>query len=292
MKRSFKPLMSIHLAALAMLFIACSHQPVSILYVGGIPDQDESIVVRRFSGLSDYLSQTLGMEVRYVPSIDYAAVVTGFVNGHIHLAWYGGLTGVQARAAVPGARAIAQRPRDTEFRSVFVVNTKIPAETLSDLKNTRFTFGSESSTSGHLMPRYFLLQEGINADKDFRGLPNFSGSHDKTWKLVEVGAFESGALNKSVWDTAVLQGQINLEKVRLLEVTEPYYDYNWSVRPDLDQHFGDGFTHNLSVALLEMHMSETNKDILELFYTDKFIASDNDNYKVIEDVARRLKILE
>ena len=262
------------------------------LYIGGIPDQNTSLLVRRFGDLADYLSVRLGVKVEYVPSIHYAAVVTGFKTGDVHLAWYGGLTGVQARNAVPGAIAIAQRPRDERFRSVFIVGGNVYAESLGDLKGLTFTFGSESSTSGHLMPRHFLVQAGVDADRDFRGLPNFSGSHDRTWKLVESGAYRAGALSEAVWSSAVEEGRVDLEKVRLLLTTGPYYDYNWTVRPDLDRAFGDGFTGRLRDALLTMSDDPDQRGLLEAFQTDSFIATANENYAAIEDVARRLGMIQ
>ena len=238
----------------AALAFACGSDDATgeTLYVGGIPDQDTALLVRRFGSLANYLGERLGVEVEYVPSVDYAAVVTGFKNGDIHLAWYGGLTGVQARNAVPGARAIAQRPRDERFLSVFIVGSGVDAASLADLQGLTFTFGSESSTSGHLMPRHFLLRAGVDPDADFRGLPNFSGSHDKTWKLVESGAYQAGALNEAVWSRAVDEGRVDVGKVRLLQTTEPYYDYNWTVRPDFDDTFGIGFTDRLRETLLSM----------------------------------------
>ena len=262
------------------------------LVIGGIPDQDQSVLVRRFGGVADYLGRRLDVSVRYVPSIDYSAVVVGFKGGDIHLAWFGGLTGVQARGAVDGALAVAQRPRDEQFRSVFILRQGIDAQSLGDLKGLTFTFGSESSTSGHLMPRYFLTEAGIDSEEDFNGLPNFSGSHDKTWKLVEAGAFQAGALNEAVWDRAVAQGNVDLGKVRVLQVTEPYFDYNWSLRPDLDRQFGNGFTRKLSLALLEMHQDAESTEVLGLFQADRFIETNNDNYRQIESVARGLGLVE
>lgn len=278
----------------AMLAAACgSDEPKGeTLYVGGIPDQDTALLVRRFGSLADYLGERLGVDVEYVPIVDYAAVVTGFRNGDIHLAWYGGLTGVQARNAVPGASAIAQRPRDERFLSVFVVGADVDATSLADLAGLTFTFGSESSTSGHLMPRHFLLRDGVDPETDFRGLPNFSGSHDKTWKLVESGAYQAGALNEAVWSKAVDEGRVDLSKIRALQTTEPYYDYNWTVRPDLDAAFGDGFTDRLRDALLTMSEDADGRALLEAFQTDSFIATANENYAAIEDVARKLGMIE
>ncbi len=262
------------------------------LYIGGIPDQETSLLVRRFDSLADYLSDKLGVPVEYKQSIDYAAVVTGFANGDLHLAWFGGLTGVQARKQSPGANAIAQRPRDTEFVSAYIVQSDLPAQELQDLAGLTFTFGSINSTSGHLMPRHYLVQAGIDPDSDLNGLPNFSGSHDTTWKLVESGSFQAGALNQAVWENAVSGNRIDTSKVRQLAITPPYFDYNWTVRGDLDESFGEGFTQRIQDALLSIHLDSTQADLLEAFQTDSFVTSKNDNYAAIESVAKSLGMLE
>ena len=274
----------------ALLSTACrGDSSDDVLYIGCIPDQKAAKLTRRFTEVANYLSEELDVKVKYVPSVDYAAVVSGFKNGDIHLGWFGGLTGVQARAFAPGSRAVAQRPRDREFHSVFVVRKHLAADSLEDLEGITFTFGSESSTSGHLMPRYYLSQAGIDPDEDFQGSPSFSGSHDKTWKLVEGGSFDAGALNEAVWETAVDEGKVDLSKVRVLYTTPPYYDYNWSVRGDLDETFGEGFTDKVQAALLRMGAEEG--DLLHLFLTDSFVETDNTKYLAIEEVARQLDII-
>ena len=257
------------------------------LYFSGIPDQDVSRWARRYSIVEDALSDALGVPVTGIPVVDYSSVVTSFERGDIQIGWFGGLTGVQARLAVPGARAVAQRPQDTEFHSVYIVGADIDAETLANLRGLTFTFGSESSTSGHLMPRHFLVQAGVNPDVDFNGLPSFSGSHDTTWKLVEAGAFQAGALSEAVWDRAVREGRVDTTKIRELMQTPPYFDYNWTVRPDMDDTFGPGFTQRLVDALLAID----DPEVLELFTTDSFIPSNNDNYQAIEDAARKAGIV-
>ncbi len=276
------------------LLVSCTDNSSSdrVLYIGGIPDQEAAKLNRRFSTVADYISKELGIKAKYVPTVDYAAVVTGFKNEDIHLAWFGGLTGVQARVAAPGAQAIAQRPRDSEFHSVFVVQKDLDVEEMEDLKGLTFTFGSASSTSGHLMPRHFLVQAGVDPKTDFEGKPNFSGSHDTTWKLVESGSFQAGALNEAVWQRAVEDEKVDLSKVRVFYTTPPYFDYNWTIRGDMDERFGDGFTSKLQNALLELNPAVAKeKEILELFQTDSFVASHNDNYKAIEVVARSLDII-
>ena len=270
-----------------------------VLKVGGIPDQDSTRLARRYQAFTHYLSQRLGLRVAYVPSVDYAAVVTAFHQGELQLAFFGGLTGVQARLQNPEAEAIAQRDRDARFHSKFIVRGDLargdlPVESLADLKaqaaNLTFTFGSESSTSGHLMPRHFLEQAGIDPDNDFKSLPNFSGSHDLTWQLVASGAFDVGALNEEVWARAVRDGKVDPGKVRVFYTTPEYFDYHWTTQGDLDQVYGSGFTEKIRSALLALNPRD-HSEILELFSADRFITSQNSNYRDIEDVARRLGII-
>jgi phosphonate transport system substrate-binding protein len=281
------------LAVLAVLLTGCgAAADEEELVIGGIPDQDVAVLEKRFGGLADYLSAELGIPVRYQPSIDYSAVVTAFANGDVQLGWFGGLTGVQARLETPGAQAVAQRPIDTEFRSVFIVRAGDPAQRIQDLAGHTFTFGSQSSTSGHLMPRHFLTQAGIDPSADFDGRPGYSGSHDKTWKLVEAGSFEAGVLNASVWDEAVGQGQVNTGQVRELARTPPYYDYHWMAHPDIDKTYGPGTTDRLLQALLRMDQTGPEAQrVLELFNDDEFIPTKNANYDTIEQVARSLGLV-
>ena len=279
---------------LAPLLASCGAGSTSgdVMYIGGIPDQDASTLNRRFGSVAEYLQDQLGVKVKYVPTVHYAALVSAFERGDVHLAWFGGLTGVQARASAPGAKAIAQRPRDTKFHSVFVVRAELEVDSLEDLGGLSFTFGSESSTSGHLMPRHFLALAGIDPEDDFRGKSSFSGSHDRTWKLVESGSFQAGALNEAVWEKAVTRGKVDLSKIRVFYTTPPYYDYNWTIRGDMDGTFGRGFTKRVQETILATDPREPQqKEILDLFATDRFIASGNQNYQAIEQVARRLDII-
>ena len=272
------------------VFFSCSSDDEikDSFVIAGIPDQKVSDLTRRYSGLTDYLSEELGVVVQYLPTTDYSATVTAFARGDVHMAWFGGLTGVQARSALPGSRAIAQRQRDTQFHTVFISNKNVDVSALQDLKGLRFAFGSESSTSGHLMPRHFLYENGIDPDSDFDGPPIYSGSHDQTWLLVQGGAADAGALSEAVWQKALSSGKVDESQIGLFYVTPPYFDYNWTIRPDVEEKFGDGFMDLATDAILRM--DET--DLLELFSAEKFIASENGNYAEIENVARALGILK
>ncbi|HYK75012.1 MAG TPA: putative selenate ABC transporter substrate-binding protein [Pseudoneobacillus sp.] len=279
-----------------MSLVACSQgEKISnssnkeVFNIGMIPDQNVSDINRSMDDFASYLSKKTGLKVKFVPVVDYSALVTGFERGEIQLAWFGGLTGVQARNVVPGSEAIAQRPTDEKFESVFIKQKGLRINSLADLKGYSFTFGSESSTSGHLMPRYFLMEAGINADKDFKGKPNYSGSHDTTYKLVESGAYQTGALNISVWEAAVKEGKVDTNKIEVFYTTPPYYDYNWTIN-NVDDKYGKGTKDKVQQTILSM--TSNDSEMMKLLNTDSFIETNNDNYKDIEKVAKQLGIIK
>lgn len=285
------------LSATMMLVASCGSGDQSAtdgqptLLIGGIPDQDRSFLEERFGAVADHLSEQVGIPVAYQPSTDYAAVVTAFHNGDVQLGWFGGFTGVQARSDVDGAEAIAQREVDAEFHSVIVAASELGAESLSDLTGNSFTFGSESSTSGHLMPRHYLGEAGVDPDEDFTTV-GYSGSHDTTAQQVAAGSFDAGALNATVWDSLVADGEIDTDRVEVVERVGPYYDYNWTVHPQVDEVYGDGTIDEIRTALTSMHEAEGGAEILDMFEAERFVATENANYDVLEQVARDLDMLE
>ena len=291
-------LISVVSVFIALLAAACAPEESPTLRVGGIPDQDAQRLARRYEIFADYLSKELDVQVEYVPSVSYSAVVTAFTQNDVQLAFFGALTGVQARLQNPGARAIVQRAHDAEFHSKYVVRGGDEFAHLNSLDDLvgqtgdlTITFGSESSTSGHLMPRYFLGAAGIDVANGFRTAPGFSGSHDKTWQLVAAGSYDVGALAEDVWARAVTEGNADPAQVRELDTTPNYFNYNWTARADLDEVYGDGFTDRIQAALLALNPQE-HGEILELFSTERFIATENDNYRAIESVARELGIIQ
>ncbi len=299
LSRYFK-IFTILIAALlfSALLTACgapSPEPGADPFViGAIPDQDPDKLQRLYSALAEYLEAELGVPVVYQPVTDYTAAVIAFKVGDLDMVWFGGLTGVQARLQVEGAEAILQRDIDAQFHSVFIANRSsglTPIEDLnglSQLKGHSFTFGSESSTSGRLMPQYFLQQAGVTLD-DFTGEPGFSGSHDKTIKLVEAGSYEAGVLNEQVWMSRVAAGEVDLEKVVLLWRTPPYYDYHWIIRPDVKERYGDDFVERVMAAFMELDPAVPEQAlILDLFGAQKFIPTENGNYAEIEAVGRQI----
>ena len=266
------------------------------LFIGGIPDQDFALLEERFGEVADYLEEELGISVAYIPVTSYASLVTAFENGDIHLAWFGALSGIQARNAAPGAAAIVQRSIDSQFQSVFIVNENVEASQLSDLAGLTFTFGSENSTSGHLVPRSALLAGGINPDADFRSGPNYSGSHTITLRLVRDGSFQAGALSKTLWEESLKEsGGVDADNMgaRLLQETDSFFNYHWVAHPDIDPTFGSQTKEKITSALLSLNENPSWSHILDLFNDPAggFIPTQNSNYSDIEAVARTLNLL-
>ncbi|MEX0789908.1 MAG: putative selenate ABC transporter substrate-binding protein [Actinomycetota bacterium] len=266
--------------------------------IGAIPDQDPDKLQRLYGAVAEYLSSELGVEVNYVPVTDYTAAVSLFKVGDLDMVWFGGLTGVQARLQVDGAQAILQRDIDEEFHSVFIANTASgltevqDLEGLSALKGKRFTFGSEASTSGRLMPQYFLGQAGVE-ESDFQGQVGFSGSHDKTAELVQAGSFDAGVLNEQVWEARKAAGQVDDSKVIQIFRTPAYHDYHWIARPDLVERDGGEFVERVKEAFTSLDASDPQQaEILELFGGEAFIETDNDNYAQIEEIGRELGLIQ
>lgn len=287
-------------AALAVVILAAcggtqsSDEP---FVIGAIPDQDPEKLQREYARLADYLSEELAVPVEFRPVTDYPASVSAFRVGDLDMVWFGGLTGVQARLQVDGAEAILQRDLDERFTSVFIasVDSGIPVlsgvDGLAELKGRTFTFGSESSTSGRLMPQSFLDQAGVTLN-DFAGEPGFSGAHDKTIALVEAGSFEAGALNSQVWYDRVEAGEVDLSKVQLILETPTYHDYHWVVRPDITERYGEDFPQKVVDAFLNLDASDAEEaQILDFFGAEKFIASENGNYAQIEAVGREVGLI-
>ena len=261
----------------------------AVLRVSAIPDEAPTELQRKFKPLGDYLRKETGMDVQFTPVTDYAAVVEGLATSKIDLAWLGGFTFVQAKLRTGGgAVPIVQRAEDEKFTSKFIVPIDSPTKTLADLKGKTFAFGSPSSTSGHLMPRFYLTRDGIEPDRDFKTVA-FSGAHDATVAFVASGRADAGVLNASVLDKLVETANPNAAKVRVLATTPPYFDYNWTVRPGLD----GALTKKLTDAFLKLDPANPeHKEVLALQRASRFIATKASNYDGIEAAGKAAGLIK
>ena len=263
-----------------------------IFRFSAIPDQNTTELIEKFKPLADYLSKELKVKVEYVPAKDYQASVEMFKNGDIQLAWFGGLTGVQARSAVSGAKAIAQGKSDPQYYSYFIAHKDTglkPSEDFpKDIAQFRFTFGSESSTSGRLMPEYFIKKNTGKSPAEFFSKPvGFSGSHDKTVELVASGQYQVGAVNYKVYDKRVESSKTDPKTVKVIWKTPVYADYNWTAHPDLEKSFGVGFVERVKQALISIE----DPVLLQALLRDKLIPAKNSEFEGIARVAKDLNMI-
>lgn len=259
-----------------------------VLRVSAIPDEAPTELLRKFEPLGAYLEQATGMTVRFFPVSDYAAVVEALGAGKVDLAWLGGFTFVQARIRTGNAIPIVQRAEDARFTSKIIASNASGIAGIADLKGRTFSFGSVSSTSGHLMPRYFLKQEGIDPERDFKRVA-FSGAHDATALQVESGKVDAGVLNASVWEKLVQEGRVDTSRVRVVYTTPAYFDYNWTVRGDLDQ----DVVRKLTEAFLALDPAKPeHRHILDLQRASRFVPTSVENYGGIEQAAREAGLLK
>ena len=257
-----------------------------------IPDQDETRLKARFGKVADYLQGQLGVEVRYIPVKSYAAAVTAFRNDQVQLAWFGGLSGVQARRLVPGSEALAQGKEDTAFVTYFIAHNSTGIEESNAfpkaIAGKTFTFGSKGSTSGRLMPEFHIRKAFGKAPEEVFERVGFSGNHSRTIALVQSGSYQVGAVNYAVWETELKEGRIDTRKVRIIWRTPTYPDYQWTIRGDVDKRFGEGFTDKVRAALIGME----DKELLDAFPRSAFIPASNADYAPIEGTAKQIGLID
>jgi len=271
------------IAALVLLtgWTTVEAQALKELRVSAIPDENPQEMLRIYQPFADYLSKEIGMPVKFTPVVDYAATVQGLAANRLEMVWYGGLTSVQAAKQAKGAHRIIMRKEDAQFKSYFITRDNTGIKTLKDLKGKTFAFGSVSSTSGHLMPRYFLLKSGINPEKDFSKF-SFSGAHDATAAWVEAGQVDAGALNYLVWDKLVQSKKVDTSKVHIFWTTPPYVDYVWTVRAGVDK----ATVAKITKAFLKLDYNNPNdKKLLDLHRTKGYIVAKDADWKGIEEAA-------
>ncbi|AZL75547.1 MULTISPECIES: putative selenate ABC transporter substrate-binding protein [Pseudomonas] len=279
------------LALAAGLVLSCCAvvaQAADVLRVSAIPDEAPTELLRKFKPLGEYLEKQLGMEVKFVPVADYPAVVESLASNRLDLAWLGGFTFVQVHLKDPTATPLVQREQDAQFTSKFITANP-DVKSLKDLKGKTFAFGSISSTSGSLMPRYFMLKEDNIKPEDYFSRVAYSGAHDATVAWVAAGKVDGGVLNASVWQKLVDAGKVDTSKVKVFATTPTYYDYNWTVRGNMDP----ALKEKIKQAFLALDPAKPEqKAILDLQAASRFIETKPENYQGTEQAAREAGLLK
>lgn len=277
---------------LSIITIMASNSYAKPFVFTAIPDQDETQLQQRFGKVAQYLQQTLNVEVSYIPVKSYTAAVSAFRNNQVQLAWFGGLSGVQARRLVPGSTAIAQGYEDQFFKTYLIAHRSTNLQRQDHINDQiarmTFTFGSKGSTSGRLMPEFYLREHFKQSPDEIFTKVGFSGDHSRTIALVQSGAYQVGAVNYKVWEKELADGKIDTDKVSVIWETPDYPDYQWTIRGDVDAQWGEHFTHRVQQALLAIK----DPEILKSFPRQSFVPASNDDYQPILNTAKSIGIIE
>jgi phosphonate transport system substrate-binding protein len=277
---------AVMLAICGQISAWCAEETIRIT---GIPDENPTELARKYQPMVTYLESKLGVKVTYIPVTDYGAAVSAMVAGKIDFAWLGGFTHVQARV-LSGAKPVVMRDIDRKFRSVFIAGADSGIQKPEDFKGKSFAFGSKSSTSGHLMPRHFLISQlKLNPETDFSTSPVYSGAHDATVKLVESGKVQGGVLNSEVWERLLSTKKVDQTKVHLVWTTPEYVDYVWTARKDLDANTVLKFKEAFLALSVER---AADKEVLSLQGATKFVEASAADFDSIEEIARKTGLLK
>ena len=287
------------LAALLPL-TACggdSDASTSTLRITGIPDGKITTLEAQGGALSDYLGQQLGIDFRYDKANDYTAAVNNLAANKSDIAWLGGVTAVDAEDRTNGeVEIVVCRAIDLKFKSYFIANKDVlesgkvkkigSLEELKPmLKDLAFRFGSKKSTSGHIMPRHFMVQAGIDPEEDIKGGPSNSmvSGHDETFNAVATGLVDVGVLNYTNYDA---KSDADKANAPIIFVSPEYVDYCLVVHKRVGQKTID----EIRRAFLELdRQNPEHKPLLDAFSAEKFISADPKNWDSIRQVVADLK---
>jgi phosphonate transport system substrate-binding protein len=255
------------------------------LQVGLIPNENPEEVEAQYQPLEDYLKKELGREVELSVPTTYNAVVEAMVSGELDLAYFGGLTYVQARQRAdvhPLFTEVNPRTGTTKYRSVIIVPADSDIEKVEDLEGKDFAFGSVSSTSGSLYPSIMLNQAGIDYRTDL-GEVVYTGGHDTTAQAVANGRVAAGGLEDRILYGLQEDGIIEKDKVRVIEESDPIEGYPWVVR--------DALSDKDEQALTDAFLGIEDPKLLDLLRAEDYQKVQASDYDYVEEQARKLDLI-
>ena len=287
--RIFPQVILLTLAAFATLTAGCSHSAQDtrpVLRLSMIPTTDPGKIVRESQPFVTYIEKQTGTKVELTIPTNYAAVVEAIVNDRVDIAYLGGFTFVQASARA-GVLPLVQRDQDQSFHSLFITQPKSSIHSLKDLKAHTFAFGDVNSTSGHLMPAYFMQQQGV--DPVVIEKATYTGGHDATALAVANAKVDAGAMDELVYGRMVRDGKLNESQIRIFYTTPPFFDYVWAARKGLDPAIAQKFAD----AMLTLDAGTPEEQpLLTLLNAKKYVKAENASYDPLRQAAKDAGLLK
>jgi phosphonate transport system substrate-binding protein len=285
----FPQVILLTVATFATLTAGCSHSAQdtrSVLRLSMIPTTDPGKIVRESQPFVTYIEKQTGTKVELTIPTNYAAVVEAIANDRVDIAYLGGFTFVQASARA-GVLPLVQRDQDQAFHSLFITQPKSSIHSLKDLKAHTFAFGDVNSTSGHLMPAYFMQQQGV--DPVVIEKATYTGGHDATALAVANAKVDAGAMDELVYGRMVRDGKLNESQIRIFYTTPPFFDYVWAARKGLDPAIAQKFAD----AMLALDAGTPEQQtLLTLLNAKKYVKAENSSYDPLRQAAKDAGLLK
>jgi phosphonate transport system substrate-binding protein len=254
------------------------------LRISMIPTTDPGKALRENQPLLAYWQKQTGRTPELTIPTSYAAVVEALANNKVDIAYLGGFTYVQASARA-GVKPLVQRAIDQQFHSVFITQTNSKIHSLADLHG-HFVFGDVNSTSGHLMPLYYMQQEKV--DPDVIKNASYSGAHDATALSVANGKAEAGSMDEQVYKKMTANGQLKPDAVRVFYTTPPFFDYVWVANKNLDPKTADSFAAAMKGLSAD---NPEQKALLDLLNAKGYVPANDADYGKLREAAQSAGLL-
>jgi phosphonate transport system substrate-binding protein len=160
-----------------------------------------------------------------------------------------------------------------DYRSLIVVPASSEAESILDLRNSRFTCADMMSNSGWLYPALWLKDRGENPEAFF-GEVLVAGSHDRSLHAVSSGYADGGAVHSLVFERMVEEDPTILARTKIIQKSNPYGMPPFVVHPQMSA----DLKSQLRDALLSMHKEAEGRKVLASLAIDKFVVANTTMY--------------
>lgn len=261
------------------------------LVLGFNPAENAQTLQRSADELARALSERIHIPVRATVTLDYTTLVESMRSGHVHLGWLTPSPLVLAERLF-GVRVLLTQVRRGKptYYSALVVRDDSRFRTLDDLRGASIAWVDPTSTSGYVIPRYLVLQRGLDPSRFF-ARQVFAGQHDAAVIAVQRGQVDAAAVwadppeeHTGAW-TRYLAHRPG-PRLRPLLYSPPVPSDAIATTETFAR------THpllirNVSAALVSIGQSEEGRQILRrLNSTDGFVPTDAAAYDIVRRAFR------
>ena len=251
-----------------------------VITIGVLPGQSPEQLAEQYGPLVSYLEERTSLEFELVIPEDYQSVLDDFITHRIDIANLGGFTFTEAERR-HNAEPLVMRDVDLNFASCYLIQSADERRSILEFEAETFSFGPQLSTSGHVMPRYFLESNGIDPDTFFASV-RYSSGHDETAKWVRDGAVAVGVANCMVMESMILDGRLRRDELRILETTPAYSNYVWAV----SEHLSAAVKTRVRDAFLDLDATDPeHREVLQRLGANAYLPASRNDFDSVRRAA-------